>query len=158
MGTRWMVLLWLPLPLNTRNGRRGSPLRGGLWSKSKLSGEGPVLLYPPLFFPWGSVLQISASPLASTSWFSRDCAACYIFITGTIDGKSHFIMWKMQCSWLSKLHSAGKNLCEALFYISCILCIGWNEKIMKGCILSTSASVWLAALTDLFFKCIYFLH
>lgn len=158
MGTRWMVLLWLPLPLNTRNGRRGSPFgevigrKVNEWRRTS-SPLSPASL--PLRLP---VLQLSASPLASTSWLSRDCAICYIFITGTIDGKSHFIMWKMQCSWLSKFHSAVKNLCEALFYISCILCIGWNEKIMKGCILSTFASVWLAALTDLFFKCIYFLH
>lgn len=163
MGTRWMVFLWLPppptpAPWTPATGGGGNTFCGG----RKVGGGGAVLLYPPprlLSLPLRlPVLQLPASPLASTSWLSRDCALCYIFITGTIDGKSHFIMWKMRCSWLSKLHSAGKNLCEALFYISCILCIGWNEKIMKGCILSTFASVWLAALTDLFFKCIYFLH
>lgn len=160
MGTRWMVLLWLPLPLSTRN-RRGGALLGGRgdiyrklseWQRTSSCLSTTSL---PLRLP---VLQLLTSPLASTSWLSSDCAVRYIFITGKIDGKSHFIMWKMQCSLLSKLHSAGKNLCEALFYISCILCIGWNEKIMKGCILSTFASVWLAALTDLFFKCIYFLQ
>lgn len=130
---------------------------GGTFVENSVNGREPVLVYPPLPLRL-PVLQLLTSPLASTSWLSSDCAVCYIFITGKIDGKSHFIMCKMQCSWLSKLHSAGKNLCEALFYISCILCIGWNEKIMKGCILSTFASVWLAALTDLFFKCIYFLQ
>lgn len=158
MGTRWMVLLWLPLPLSTRNRRRGSPFggRGDICRKlSEWQRTSSCLATAslPLRLP---VLQLLTSPFASASWLSSNCAVCYIFITGKIDGKSHFIMWKMQCSWLSKLHSAGKNLCEALFYISCILCIGWNEKIMKGCILSTFASVWLAALTDLFFKCIYF--
>lgn len=99
----------------------------------------------PLRLP---VSQLSASPLALTSWLSRDCAVCYIFITGTTDGKSHFIMWKMQCSWLSKLHSAGKKSMwgTLLYFMYFVHWLEWknNERLyfVNFCIYLTGSTDW----------------
>lgn len=79
-------------PVEHQEWEEGEPFEGGI--SRKVNGwwrtSSPL---PPASLPLRlPVLQLSASPLASTSWLSRDCAVCYIFITGTIDGKSHFIM------------------------------------------------------------------
>lgn len=150
MGTRWMVLLWLPLPLSTRN-RRGGALLGGRgdiyrklseWQRTSSCLSTTSL---PLRLP---VLQLLTSPLASTSWLSSDCAVRYIFITGKIDGKSHFIMWKMQCSLLSELHSAGKKSMwgTLLYFMYFVHWLEWknNERLyfVNFCICLTGSTDW----------------
>lgn len=99
----------------------------------------------PLRLP---VLQLSASPLALTSWLSRDCALCYIFITRTIDGKSHFIMCKTVVFLTVKApFSWKKSMWGTLLYLMYFVhWLQWknNERLyfVNFCICLTGSPEW----------------
>lgn len=159
MGTRWMVLLWLPLPLSTRNRRRESPFarRGRHLQKSKWMAENQFLSIH--HFPWGSQF-CNFQPHPWLQLLGFQATVLYVTFSLLVKLTENHILLCEKCSILDCQSSIQleKIYVRHSFIFHVFLCIGWNEKIMKGCILSTFASVWLSALTDLFFKCIYFLH